>query len=177
MGMDPYSYGYNAATPDEAYMNASTLVRTLVDVVAKNGNLLLDIGPRADGSIVQAEVDSLREAGRWIRSHGEAIFNTTYWFVQSEVLGEGLNVRFTQTDDAFYILFLEKPDMDNGFVRVPAPVPILEGDEISLLAVDGGQHLAWDVAGGEGDRVLRIEVADGLLQKERLCWVFKIKYA
>ncbi|KAI0467354.1 glycoside hydrolase family 29 protein [Xylaria cf. heliscus] len=177
MGMDPYSYGYNAATPDEAYMNASTLVRTLVDVVAKNGNLLLDIGPRADGSIVQAEVDNLREAGRWIRSHGEAIFNTTYWFVRSEVLGEGVNVRFTQTDEAFYILFLEKPVVNNGVVRVPASLPILQGDEVSLLAVEEGRDLAWNVTGKGDQKVLNINVGDALLAKDEFCWVFKIKYA
>ncbi|KAI3319793.1 glycoside hydrolase family 29 protein [Xylariaceae sp. AK1471] len=179
MGMDPYSYGYNAATPDEAYMNASTLIRTLVDVVAKNGNLLLDIGPRADGTIVQPEVDALREAGRWIRAHGEAVFNTTYWFVQSEIQGEGegLDVRFTQTDDAFYALFLEKPVVENGLVKVPAPLPILEGDEVSLLAVDGGENLVWK-ASGEGDqKVLNIEADDALLDKDEFCWVFKIKYA
>ncbi|KAI1117686.1 glycoside hydrolase family 29 protein [Nemania sp. NC0429] len=177
MGMDPYSYGYNAATPDAAYMNASTLIRTLVDVVAKNGNLLLDIGPRADGTIVQAEVDNLREAGRWIRSHGEAIFNTTYWFVQSEVLDNGLDVRFTQTDDAFYVLFLEKPVVRDGYVRVPASLPILKGDEVSLLAVEGGGNLAWSVVGKGGQRALHIRVGNKLLDKEQFCWVFKIKYA
>ncbi|KAI0402292.1 glycoside hydrolase family 29 protein [Xylaria palmicola] len=177
MGMDPYSYGYNAATPDEAYMNASTLVRTLVDVVAKNGNLLLDIGPRADGTIVQAEVDNLREAGRWIRSHGEAIFNTTYWFVRSEVRGAGLNVRFTQTDEAFYVLFLEKPVVDNRVVSVPAPLPIVEGDRVSLLAVDGGSDLVWNVSGEGDQRVLNIKVEKTLLDKDEFCWVFKISYA
>ncbi|KAI1302902.1 alpha-L-fucosidase [Xylaria venustula] len=174
MGMDPYSYGYNAATPDSAYMNASTLIRTLVDVVSKNGNLLLDVGPRADGTIVQPEVDSLREAGRWIRSHGEALFNTTYWFVQTEVIGDGLNVRFTQTDDAFYLLFLDRPVVENGIVRVPAPLPILKGDEVSLLNVQGGEGLAWNV---EDQKVLNIEVEEALLDKDEFCWVFKIKYA
>ncbi|KAI0104311.1 glycoside hydrolase family 29 protein [Nemania sp. FL0031] len=177
MGMDPYSYGYNAATPDYAYMNASTLVRTLVDVVAKNGNLLLDIGPRADGTIVQAEVDSLREAGRWICAHGEALFNTTYWFVQSEVLGEGLDVRFTHTDDAFYMLFLEKPVVEDGIVGVPAPIPILKGDEVSLLAVDGGGNLAWNMVSKGDKKELKVEVDDELLDKDEFCWVFKIKYA
>ncbi|KAI1147919.1 alpha-L-fucosidase [Nemania diffusa] len=178
MGMDPYSYGYNGATPAGAYMNASAVVRTLVDVVAKNGNLLLDIGPRADGSIVQAEVDSLREAGAWIRGHGEALFNTTFWFVRTEVLGEGLDVRFTQTEEAFYVLFLERPVVVDGAVGVPAPIPILEGDEVSLLAVHGGGNLAWDVVSNEGgQKELNIKVDDTLLDQEEFCWVFKIKYA
>ncbi|KAI1498455.1 glycoside hydrolase family 29 protein [Biscogniauxia marginata] len=177
-GMDPYSYGYNGATPDEDYMNASTLVYTLVDIVAKNGNLLLDIGPRADGSLVQAEVDSLREAGGWIRGHGEAIFGTKYWFVQSQgAVDGGPDIRFTHTEEAFYVLFLEKPVVVDGLVSVPAPVPILEGDEVSLLAVEGGQALQWSVSGKGSDTVLGIEVQENLLDKEEFCWVFKIKYA
>ncbi|KAI5919407.1 glycoside hydrolase family 29 protein [Camillea tinctor] len=179
-GMDPYSYGYNGATPDAAYMNASEVVRTLVDIVAKNGNLLLDIGPRADGSLVQAEVDALREAGGWIRAHGEAIFGTRYWFVMSQagVQGGGPDdVRFTHTDEAFYVLFLERPTVgEDGVVRVLAPVPILEGDEVSLLAVEGGENLKWTVEGEGWDAVLGIEVDEDLLDEEEFCWVFKLKY-
>ncbi|KAI0018924.1 glycoside hydrolase family 29 protein [Xylariomycetidae sp. FL0641] len=175
-GLDPYSYGYNRATPAAAYLNATALVRRLADVVAKNGNLLIDVGPRADGSIVQAEVDTLRGAGVWIRAHGEAIFNTTYWFVQSEVAA-GPDVRFTQTDAAFYMLFLERPKVDAGVVSIPAPVPVVDGDAVSLLAVDGGDDLGWSVKGEGRDAVLNIEVDESLLDQEEICWVFKIQYA
>ncbi|KAI5859959.1 glycoside hydrolase family 29 protein [Durotheca rogersii] len=177
-GMDPYSYGYNRATPDEAYMSAREVIHTLVDVVAKNGNLLLDIGPRADGSIVEAEANNLREAGRWIRAHGEAIYNTTYWFVQSQTAGvEEPNVRFTQTDGAFYVLFLDRPVVRDGAVDIAAPVPALDGDLVSLLTVEGGQDLGWRVTGQGAQAVLRIGVSDALLDKDEFCWVFKIKYA
>ncbi|KAK8035244.1 glycoside hydrolase family 29 protein [Apiospora rasikravindrae] len=177
-GAQHRNYGYNAATPDAAYMNASTIVRTLVDMVAKNGNLLLDIGPRADGSIVQAEVDNLREAGRWIRAHGEAVFNTTYWFVQSEAAGEeGPGIRFTQTDSAFYILFLDRPPASEGVVKVPAPVPILQGDQVSLLTVEGGGSLPWSVSGEGRGAVLSIGVEETLLDSDEFCWVFKVAYA
>ncbi|KXJ88132.1 tissue alpha-L-fucosidase [Microdochium bolleyi] len=174
-GMDPYSYGYNRATRDEEYMNATTLVYTLVDMVSKNGNLLLDIGPKADGSIVQAEVDNLREAGRWIKAHGEAVFNTTYWFVQSEIHGKP-DVRFTQTDDAFYIVFLEKPRPDNGWLVVPAPIPIVDGDVVSLLSIEDGGDLEWTMASSRGKPQLKIKVDEALLDKEQYGWVFKVLY-
>jgi alpha-L-fucosidase len=77
-GMDPFSYGYNRATPTSLYMNASTLVYSLVDMVSKNGNLLLDVGPMADGTIDATEVAHLLEAGLWIKANADAIFSTTY---------------------------------------------------------------------------------------------------
>jgi alpha-L-fucosidase len=174
-GMDPYSYGYNQATPSSAIMNASTIVSTLVDIVSKNGNFLLDIGPHADGTIVQAEMDNLREAGVWIHAHEEAIFNTTYWFVQSEIV-DGADIRFTQTDSAFYILFLEKPVLSSGVVTIAAPIPIVAGDEVSLLAVDGGEALSWETVGEGSDLELTITVPESLIDEGGFCWVFKVAY-
>ncbi|POS78980.1 alpha-L-fucosidase [Diaporthe helianthi] len=175
-GMDPYSYGYNAQTPAESYMNASTIVYSLVDMVAKNGNLLLDIGPRADGTIVEAEVANLRRAGKWIHAHAEAIFNTTYWFVQTQIASPQ-EVRFTQTDDAFYILFLEHPDIaEDGHVWVNATVPVLEGDTISMVGVNatGVDDLSWKTS-PEG--YLAIDVPAEALSWEEFGWVFRVMYA
>ncbi|KAI1338160.1 glycoside hydrolase family 29 protein [Xylariaceae sp. FL0016] len=176
-GMDPYSYGYNSATPVGEYMNASEVISTLVDIVSKNGNLLLDIGPRADGSLVQAEVDALRESGAWLASHGEAIFNTTYWFVQSQVVVDGIDVRFTQTNEAFYALFLARPTIQEGLLTIPAPVPALVGDTVSLLAVDGADDLAWSIQGEGADVIFSVEVDEEMFDQEEHCWVLKITYA
>ncbi|KAJ9145094.1 Glycoside hydrolase family 29 protein [Pleurostoma richardsiae] len=175
-GMDPYSYGYNRATPPDAYMNVSTIIYSLVDMVSKNGNFLLDIGPRADGTIVQSEMDHLREAGKWIKTHEEAIFDTTYWFIQSEILG-GPDVRFTQTNDAFYILFLEEPVVGSGgFVSIKAPVPILDGDLITFLGDGSATPLPWVFDTQEGISTLRIKTSEELLSNGSYCWVFKIEY-
>lgn len=175
-GMDPYSYGYNAQTPAESYMDAATVVYTLVDIVAKNGNFLLDIGPRANGSISEVEAANLRKAGAWIARHGEAIFGTTYWFVQTQIADEG--VRFTQTDEAFYVLFLERPVVSaDGWVWVNAAVPVLEGDQVSMVGTSNGwglEHLTWKTS-DEGH--LAISVADEALHGDEFCWVFKITYA
>ncbi|MDX6361147.1 MAG: alpha-L-fucosidase, partial [Streptomyces sp.] len=100
-GLDPRSYGYNRATPDDAYMSTEEVVHSLVDIVSKNGNFLLDIGPRADGTIPEIMQTRLRETGRWLKVNGEAIYDTTYWSRMAE-LGEDL--RFTvRQNKAFYI--------------------------------------------------------------------------
>ncbi|KAF2769289.1 tissue alpha-L-fucosidase [Teratosphaeria nubilosa] len=169
-GMDPYSYGYNRATAPSSYMNASSLIGYLVDIVSKNGNFLLDIGPKADGTIDETEVANLREAGKWINSHAEAIFNTTYWFVTPE--SEIGKLRFTQTDEAFYILALDKPAADETFV-VNAPLPILGGDIITMVGSGDDTALKWQ-KGDDGS--VQIEVSAEMIEAEQYCWVFKITY-
>lgn len=67
-------WGWNAA--DEDWKSTTELVRLLVDVVSKGGNLLLNVGPRADGSLPPRAVERLQGIGRWMKLHGEAIHGT-----------------------------------------------------------------------------------------------------
>ncbi|TVY14987.1 Tissue alpha-L-fucosidase [Lachnellula arida] len=168
MGMDPYSYGYNQATSTSSYMNASTIVTTLIDVISKNGNLLLDIGPTGNGSILQVEKDNLLEAGVWIQSHGEAIFNTTYWFITP---GEEDFIRFTQTLDAFYIHVLEKPSQT---IIINSPVPYITGDRIVTVGgtLSGSPIQSKLLANGS----LEIEIPENIIAADKYTWIFKIPF-
>ena len=167
-GMDPYSYGYNAATPVSAYLNASSIVQSLVDIVSKNGNFLLDVGPTANGTIIEVEQRNLREAGTWIKGHGEAIFNTTYWSVTPQ---EGSEVRFTTTMDAFYILVMSKP---NATLALDSPVPWVEGDQVTVV---GGSKAGTVVPSHKNDDGgIVLEVSDEVADADEYTWVFKIEY-
>jgi len=103
--LDPTSWGYNCRLKDEDYMSADKAVSFLVDIVSKNGNLLLNIGPKADGTIPQVMQERLLEIGQWLRINGEAIYATRPW----KVYGED-NVRFTAKDKALYAICLEWPE-------------------------------------------------------------------
>ncbi len=67
------------------YKPAQWIIQDLVDIVSKNGALLLNIGPKPDGTIPQEEQAMLLEIGKWLSINGEAIYNTRPW----EVYGEG----------------------------------------------------------------------------------------
>ena len=68
-----------------SYKTAKTVIQTLVDVVSKNGNLLLNIPVRGNGSIDEQERAVVEEIGRWMRLHGESIYGTRPW----KIFGEG----------------------------------------------------------------------------------------
>ncbi|GAB3398095.1 alpha-L-fucosidase [Humibacter soli] len=66
------------------YKSADELLAELADVVSKNGNLLLNVGPRPDGTIAEAEIALLEQIGDWLAVNGEAIYGTTPWVVFGE---------------------------------------------------------------------------------------------
>lgn len=68
------SWGYQPN--DRAYKTPNQLIRVLADTISLGGNLLLDIGPRADGTIPEEQVAILKELGRWTGKHAEAIYGT-----------------------------------------------------------------------------------------------------
>jgi alpha-L-fucosidase len=68
------SWGYQPN--DNNYKTPSQLIRIFAEVLSMGGNLLLDIGPRADGSIPSKQVEALKELGRWTALHAEAIYGT-----------------------------------------------------------------------------------------------------
>lgn len=168
LGMDPFSYGYNRATPTSAYLKPQAIVTSLMDIVSKNGNFLLDIGPTANGTIIAVEQDNLREAGKWINSHAEAIFNTTYWFVTPE---EGDTVRFTQNSNAFFITTLYPP---NGTLVLDSPVPYVPGDKVTVV----GGNMAGTTVPTQllSNGSLELTISDDVRDADQYSWVFKVPF-
>jgi len=132
------SFGYNQLDDADSYLGADAVIRLLVDVVSKNGNLLLNVGPRADGSIHELQRACLEGLGAWLGVNGEAIRGTRPWTRAESTTACGVPVRFTRGAGALYALLLEAPRA--GEVRLP-DLPVADGAEVRLLGHDGS--LAW----------------------------------
>ncbi len=104
-----FSFGYNRAEGPEHVLSGDKLIELFVDIVSKNGNLLLNIGPRHDGTISELQVSRLKMLGEWLQVNGEGIFESRPWTRPSAKTEDGADLRFTRKRDSLYVFMLARP--------------------------------------------------------------------
>jgi alpha-L-fucosidase len=151
---------------NENYKSSDFLIDELVDVVSKNGNLLLSVGPKPDGTIGDKEAAILRDFGSWLKINGEAIYGTRPWKVYGEgpsKFAEGENkfknkhhteyndvesvaadIRFTAKDDVLYAISLGWPD-DSVFriKTLCSDNPYVSAPIASVDFISGSGEIEW----------------------------------
>ncbi|MCE5257738.1 MAG: alpha-L-fucosidase [Chloroflexi bacterium] len=132
-----FSFGYNRDEGPEKTLSVRELVHFLVDVVSKNGNLLLNIGPMADGAIPPIQMERLEGLGAWLKANGQAIYGTRPWITAEGVTEGGLQVRFTRRAETLYAILLGAP----GGTALLHGLQTAPGSVVRLL--DWGQPLTW----------------------------------
>ena len=93
------SWGY---IQNDTFKSPQFIVDQLIDIVSKNGNLLLNIGPRSDGTIPEEVEQVLLEVGSWLKVNGEAIYGTRPWKIYGEGPTRVASGSFHDTDTAAY---------------------------------------------------------------------------
>jgi alpha-L-fucosidase len=141
---------------DNGYKTPKQVVQRLADVVSKNGNLLLNIPVRGDGTIDEKEAAVVDEIARWTRRNGEAIFGTRPWRTFGEgptVPPQGMlnedqakpftaeDVRFTRKEDRLYVIFMEWPERESAIASLGTrALPEVAIDSVELI---GGPSLEF----------------------------------
>ena len=118
-----HSFGANRHEQAEDIITETDLIRMFCDVVAKNGNLLIGVGPRPDGTIPEVQQAPLRGLGAWLERNGEAIYGSRPWVVTESATTDGTPLRFTKSGEGVYALVLGTP---------PRP-------QITMQAIDGAR--------------------------------------
>jgi alpha-L-fucosidase len=130
------SFGWNRVEGDAETIPSQELIELLVDIVSKNGNLLLDVGPEADGTIPPIQMERLRALGTWLKQNGEAIYGTKPWSRangttnQHNAEGKPIELRFTQKEGHLYATLMGRPASSTILLHNVAAAP---GSEVTLL--------------------------------------------
>lgn len=130
------SFGYNRAETLEHYSSTPQLITTLIERVARGGNLLLDIGPKADGTIPLVMQDRLLGIGEWLKTNGEAIYGSQPWHDAPADAPEG--VYFTTVGPDLYVL-LTRPCGSVNLPSVRKPAQAMALGSGLKAAISGGK--------------------------------------
>ncbi|MCL3780966.1 hypothetical protein EMN47_11285 [Prolixibacteraceae bacterium JC049] len=135
------SFGYNKNEHPNNILQPKQVIEMIIDCVSQNGNIEFNIGPKADGTISEIDMDRLSAMGKWLKVNGEAIYNT-----KAIKPHRDKSIRFTQKDDALYAIYLAN---DNE-TAPPAKIYITNiqpknGAEVHMLGVI--EKLTWQKSG------------------------------
>jgi len=151
------SWGYRIKDTD--YKSPMTVLRMLADCIGLGGNLLIDIAPRADGTIPDEQVALLRELGRWTGKHAEAVYDTRAGIPAGHVAG------YTSLNLKGDILYVYLPYRPNESVEVKG----LKSRIKRVRVVGSDRELDWkqynDISWSEVPGVYYIEVPDEVLDE------------
>lgn len=151
------SWGY---IEDDEYSSPSDIIHELVDIVSKNGNLLLNVGPKSDGTIPDKAVELLGQIGRWMEVNGEAIYGTRPWKVWHEgpnVFKKGSfnerevalpqftahDIRFTHKGRAIYAIFLAWPGREARIRSLGSQSPYTPAKISEVRLLGESNRLRW----------------------------------
>jgi alpha-L-fucosidase len=150
------SWGY---IENDTFKTPEFIVHQLIDVVSKNGNLLMNIGPRSDGTIPYEVQQVLRDVGAWLKVNGDAIYGTRPWKIYGEgptnvAAGSfhdtdtpdytGDDFRFTRKGDRLYAIQMGKPDGKEAVVHSLAGQMPDSRKIQSVSLLDGAVTLQFD---------------------------------
>lgn len=143
---------------NEVYKTPGQIVDDLVDIVSKNGNLLLNIGPKPDGTIPQEQQDILLAIGDWLKVNGEAIYGTRCWKKFGESVTEGTkgtfsdnkavaytseDLRFTTKGNDLYVTALEWGE-DGILVKTLTDEVIGDSEILSVSMLGSDEEIKWE---------------------------------
>jgi len=130
---------------------AGAIVGDLVDTVSKNGNLLLNISPTAEGEIPQAQQDTLLAIGAWLDVNGEAIYGSHNWIKYGEGMGARgeTGTRFTVKGDDLYAIILGQWPGQSATIQSLGSGAGLEGKitSVTMLGSAGELQFSQDASG------------------------------
>ena len=161
------SYGFNRAEGIEDYSSSKELIHELVDIVSRGGNLLLNVGPTADGRIPVIMQERLQDIGQWLEVNGEAIYETRRKDV-TKPGGSKQEIFFTGKNNTLFCIFTKWNDL--------IEINLNKGEEVENIKLLGyNKNIKWELT---DSNKLRIQIPK-LTIEDLPClyaWSLKIEF-
>jgi len=155
------SFGY---LENDKYKSPKRIISEMVEVISRNGNFLVNIGPKADGTIPQPQVDLLHDMGNWLSINGAAIYGSRYWKVNHQENG---NLAFTTKDTKLFVMVLDQP---NNPIVIEATKGWTTNQVKSVKLLGSEDLITWKIT---DDGLVIIPPTD--LGKSKYVWTFEVE--
>jgi len=160
---DQWSY-----KPDDKYKSTHKLIGLLVDIVAKGGNFLLNVGPSPDGEFPPTALARLKEIGDWMKVNGEAIYGT-----RPVAPCKSGQVAFTRKGTTLYAIYLPKAEAEGLPGKIEFVGLKLTGSGATAKLLGSEAELKWSADGGK----VVVQIPDGLRQKPPCAHAWVVKFS
>ncbi|KAG1673191.1 Alpha-L-fucosidase [Nymphon striatum] len=140
--IDRSSWGYRRNAHLGDYLTSAEIIHSIAETVSCGGNVLINVGPTKEGTIIPIFEERLRDMGAWLKVNGEAIYKSKPWTHQNDTITKG--IWYTSQGNAVYAIVLNWPK--GNFLQLGAPVPTSK-TVVTMLGVNG-KTLSWKPNGG-----------------------------
>jgi alpha-L-fucosidase len=154
------SFGY---LEGDTYKSVEGVIHEMIEVISRNGNFLINIGPKADGTLVPEQVERLKAMGEWLKINGDAIYGTRYW---KQFWQEKGHLSFTTKGKNLYAIALEKP-INTLLIGGTKDWEKSDVKAVELLGFKG--QVNWEMT-PEGLKI----IPPSTLGTSKYAWTFKI---
>ena len=170
MTIDKNSWGYVRTSTINDYLTNQEVISTLVKTVSYGGNMLINIGPTAEGTLPPVMEERLRQMGNWLAVNGEAIYNTQPWVYQNDSLTENIYYTEPKTSEipTVYAILLDWPK--SNLINLGSLYGKFKSTQVQLISPDGSLiDLTWY---NDVDKKFRINLKPVI--SDLYGWVLKI---
>ena len=173
MTIDKTTWGFSRLSKIDNYYTSTELIQELVRTVSCGGNLLVNVGPRADGTIDAIFQDRLLKLGEWLAINGDAIYKSRPFKIQNDSITSDVWYTTAGNNDV-YAIFSNWIESNQIKLSIHNHIDIVNDYKVLLLNSIGGTYLTFKLDNKKNETVIDLNRSD--LLKSIKPWVIKFEF-